>query len=436
MKTIGLKKLENVSVDSFVKHSQIKLRKGIYPFTKVVINLATKLISNRSIVVDRRPELDDDNYIFASTHYYTEDIEALLGSLDRNAWALMGTTDQIENNPKMYGAWLNGMIYVDRNDNNSRKESLLKMQHILNNNASIAIFVEGGWNNKENMLCMNPFSGAYYLATKCDKKVVPVSSVRSEIDNKIHVLYGDPIDLSLYKANDTDSEKVKLAKKLVANSIIRDALSSLKYELLDKYTKKVKRASLNDDAREEYLDVRLREYMKSYWSSKECIQDELVEYKPKYTLDIEKTKQTLKELRQYETSIHKELDECDIEQFEKDNLFKLLKFMDPDEAFRIIGIIKEKKYVNYDYLNKAKKNNVEYLAQSIELKPIVTEHEVMTFLRNVNINSDNASSLISSKIRYDEEEEEKERYSLRNYIENNYELIKLEKKKIKKKSNK
>ena len=122
MKTIGLKKLENVSVDSFVKHSQIKLRKGIYPFTKVVINLATKLISNRSIVVDRRPELDDDNYIFASTHYYTEDIEALLGSLDRNAWALMGTTDQIENNPKMYGAWLNGMIYVDRNDNNSRKE--------------------------------------------------------------------------------------------------------------------------------------------------------------------------------------------------------------------------------------------------------------------------------------------------------------------------
>ena len=105
------------------------------------------------------------------------------------------------------------------------------------------------------------------------------------------------------------------------------------------------------------------------------------------------------------TSIHKELDECEIEQFEKDNLFKLLKFMDPDEAFRIIGIIKEKKYVNYDYLNKAKKNNVEYLAQSIELKPIVTEHEVMTFLRNVNINSDNASSLISSKIRYDEEEE-------------------------------
>ena len=32
--------------------------------------------------------------------------------------------------------------------------------------------------------------------------------------------------------------------------------------------------------------------------------------------------------------------------------------MDPDEAFRIIGIIKEKKYVNYDYLNKAKKKLV------------------------------------------------------------------------------
>ena len=197
MKTIGLKKLENVNVYEFTSPLKMKLRRMIYPFTRLIINTNTKLISGKNVIVDRRPNLSkDEQVIFASTHSYTEDIESALGSLDRNAWVLIGTKDQIENNFKMYGAWLNGMIYVDRKDDSSRKESLDKMKYILNNGSSILIFPEGGWNNKENELCMNLFGGAYYLSSECDKKVVPMSSIVSEKDNQIHVLYGDPIDLS------------------------------------------------------------------------------------------------------------------------------------------------------------------------------------------------------------------------------------------------
>ena len=121
MKTIGLKRLENVNVDKFTNEHKMRIRRILFPLTRFIIRTDTKLNSAKDVVVDERPQLNkDEQYIFASTHYYTEDIEAAIGTLDRNAWVLMGTKDQIENNYKMYGAWLNGMIYVDRKNDKSR----------------------------------------------------------------------------------------------------------------------------------------------------------------------------------------------------------------------------------------------------------------------------------------------------------------------------
>ena len=69
------------------------------------------------LVIEDRPILDSTKqYIFVPTHYFTEDAIGMFASLDRQAYMLMGTTDQIENNPLLLAALMLGFFHVDRMD--------------------------------------------------------------------------------------------------------------------------------------------------------------------------------------------------------------------------------------------------------------------------------------------------------------------------------
>ena len=436
MKTIGLKKLENVNVYEFTSPLKMKLRRMIYPFTRLIINTNTKLISGKNVIVDRRPNLPkNEQVIFASTHSYTEDIESALGSLDRNAWVLIGTKDQIENNFKMYGAWLNGMIYVDRKDDSSRKESLDKMKYILNNGSSILIFPEGGWNNKENELCMNLFGGAYYLSSECDKKVVPMSSIVSEKDNQIHVLYGDPIDLSLYKVRKNDSEFLKDIKKMAACTIIRDSMASLSYELIEKYTNPVSRDELPTDVHKYHSDNRLREYMKTRWSSHSDIKNELTEYKPKVYLGQSDISSELEKVQEYEKLIYDCLfygiTECAVSYGDAVLLYNKLKFAsDSENAITLMSKLKST-FFSCDVVDQVLSIEVdskEPFIRDIEVKEKVDPDEVWAFVDNVHLGPDNAESIAKTVVQIRQSKEDEKAYRLDNYIDNNYYILKLEKK--------
>ena len=134
MKNKGLKNVKISNVDNFTTDTGMKLRRVIgKPLRKVL-----KMAAGKKVVIDRYPKLEkDEQYIFASTHYFNEDIIAGMAAIDRSAYALIGTTDQVDNNPLMYAAWLYGLIYVDRNDPESRKQSVLKMAKVLNNGSSV-----------------------------------------------------------------------------------------------------------------------------------------------------------------------------------------------------------------------------------------------------------------------------------------------------------
>ena len=149
MSSFGLKNVQVVNSENFTSNMGIKMRRIINKPLKGVLKVAT----GKKIIIDRYPELEkDEQYIFASTHYFNEDIIAGMAALDRPAYVLIGTTDQVENNPLMNAAWLYGLIYVDRLNTESRKDSVKKMERILNNGSSILMFPEGGWNNTENLL--------------------------------------------------------------------------------------------------------------------------------------------------------------------------------------------------------------------------------------------------------------------------------------------
>lgn len=184
MKNIGIQWVKDANVDNFTSSFGIKLRQIINPFLRKIL----KLVCPKSIIVENKFDLlPKKQYIFVSTHYFTEDVISCLASIDRNIYFLCGTTNQIENNRQMYAGYINGLIYVNRKDKNSRQDSIFKMERILNAGSSILIYPEGGWNNTENVLVQRLFSGPYILSEKTQIPVVPISIYNDETKNNIYV---------------------------------------------------------------------------------------------------------------------------------------------------------------------------------------------------------------------------------------------------------
>lgn len=263
-RNIGLKRLEIANIDNFTSNAGIKLRRMFFPAFKQVLRLAVK----RDIHFEGEyPALEKDKpYIFVSTHSFDEDIIASIASLDRNAYILMGTTDQIEHNPQMYAAWLNGMIYVDRTDKQNRHDAVSKMEKVINQGSSVLIFAEGGYNNSENLLCLEPFSSPWILSQKTGAQVVPLASFNSLNSNDIYIRFGKPIDLSIYD-------------KKEARTVLRDQLASLVYPIMEEHAPRVKRSELGSDPRLDYMEERRQVYKKLKWT-RDIWDEELTQYIP------------------------------------------------------------------------------------------------------------------------------------------------------------
>lgn len=276
MKNKGLKNVKISNVDNFTTDTGMKLRRVIgKPLRKVL-----KMAAGKKVVIDRYPKLEkDEQYIFASTHYFNEDIIAGMAAIDRSAYALIGTTDQVDNNPLMYAAWLYGLIYVDRNDPESRKQSVLKMEKVLNNGSSVIMFPEGGWNNTENLLCQRLFAGPYVLSQLTGKKVVALSTFSDPESDTIHIMASDPIDMT----NMSKEEALEL---------LRDTMATMMYEEIEKYSTPYERSKYYEDIHMQHMESRRKEYLKEKWT-RDVWDEELTVYKPKDITTAEEVRASL-----------------------------------------------------------------------------------------------------------------------------------------------
>lgn len=270
MKNYGILKYSNVGVDDFTSETGIKIRRELNPVLRVVFKAATK----GNVIIENYPKLEKDcQYIFVSTHNFVEDSIANLSVIDRNAYLLFGTTDQLKVNKEMYAAWANGFIYVDRQNNVSRKEALLKMKRVLDSGTSVLIFAEGGFNNSENLLCLKLFASPYILSKQTGIKVVPIAPFYEPGTNDIYINAGEPLDLT------------KFDDKKEALTLLRDNLATLLYENIFKYASRIKRQELGDDPRLDYMESRRKEYLKTNWT-KDVWDEELTQYLDDYDKEI------------------------------------------------------------------------------------------------------------------------------------------------------
>lgn len=192
-------------------------------------------------------------YIFVSTHSFCEDINAALSIMDRNAYLVLGSTDQIKYNRQAYGPWLNGMVPVDRLDPISRQNLLLKEERILNAGTSLLVFIEGAYNNTENKILEEFYSGPIRLAKKTGASIVPLASFREYGSSNIYITADRPIEWKMISKNEG---RVQL----------RDKLATLMFELWKHHASRIKRLDLPHNCRDKFMEERKREYLKNKWT--------------------------------------------------------------------------------------------------------------------------------------------------------------------------
>ena len=277
-KNFLLQRVKYSNAQTFTTNLGIKIRSKIYKPLQVPLRMATdgNIILESIRMEDGRSIINVEKdlsylhlekgvpYIFASTHSFNEDINAALSILDRNAYLLLGSTDQVENNIQAHAVWTQGMVYVNRMDEHSRKESIKKMIRLLDAGTSVLIFPEGSYNNTENLLVGQLFNGPYTLAqiTRC--KVVPMASFREHGSSNIYITVGEPMDFS-----NVSKEEYK--------ETLRDTLASMMFELWYHHAGHIKRSELTGDYRTRFMEERKSEYLKNPWT-RDVWDEEIVEY--------------------------------------------------------------------------------------------------------------------------------------------------------------
>lgn len=97
---------------------------------------------------------------------------------------------------------INGVVYVNKFDKESKKKAKLEMMRLLLSEKSVTIFPESAWNLSPNKLHLPLYMGFIDMAKKTGKPIIPVVQEyyydNSKLDGierikKVHVVYGNPI---------------------------------------------------------------------------------------------------------------------------------------------------------------------------------------------------------------------------------------------------
>lgn len=244
----GLVKAKNYDVERFTTNFGIRFRRFVHPLIHFIIRVTV----DRPVEIVQYPKLEKGTpYLFCAGHSFPGEIASNLSVIDRNAWVLMGTTDQVDHNPQMLAGWANGLIYVDKLNPESRKESMKKMKRILRAGSSVLMFPEGVLNNSENLLCMPVYPGFYHIAQETGVKVVPIVSHAEHGAKKILVAAGEPMDICGKEKNEAMDE-------------LRDALATLRFHLIERLPG-LDRSSLSGDIHLQHLIKRRDTYLETKW---------------------------------------------------------------------------------------------------------------------------------------------------------------------------
>ena len=293
-KNIFLTESKNLDAEHFTTKRGVKMRKAAYP----ILNAIIKRANGKKCILVSYPKLDkNENYIFTAGHSFPGDIGSNLSVIDRNVYTLIGTTDQVDHNPQMYFLWANGLIYVNKLNQESRKESYKKMVRVLKLGTSVMLFPEGVLNNTENLNCGTLYPGFYHLASETGKKIVPIVANYNHEENVVLIAAGEPISVENKLKDETRREVRDVLATLRFNlsrmsteqaKSLKRVLTPSEFEKLNQNLQvELKRTSLEGDIHLKYMELRKRIYNEVKWTSGDCWEEEIMYYKEHDVTDFE-----------------------------------------------------------------------------------------------------------------------------------------------------
>ncbi len=239
------------TADNFTTKLGMNIRKIIHPLVKFIVkkSMVKENIILKNIKLDKKTP-----YIFVPTHSFDEDLKTTVASIDRNAYLVLGLTEQIKYNPDMYMTYLgSGMIHIFKDSKPSRRAAREKMEKVLKNNNCVIIYPEGAFNHSQNALMLDLYDSIFDLAKKTGAKIVPITSYSRYDLDKIYTVLSDPMSVEGYK----EEEKEKFMETL------KDELATQMWLLWESYAPKVKRENLGTI--EDYYHERMHEYLGVLW---------------------------------------------------------------------------------------------------------------------------------------------------------------------------
>ena len=155
---------------------------------------------------------------------------------------------------------LNGAVWVDRKDKNSKASSKEKMQSVLEKGHSLCIFPEGTWNLRPSLPVLPLYWGIVDVAKQSGVPVVPMCFEYRE--RECFVKYGEAFTVS------AEEDKAEVIGKL------RDTFATLKWDIWEGFPTE-DRKDIPEEYWEKEIERRLKEYKKlDYAYEMSCVREE------------------------------------------------------------------------------------------------------------------------------------------------------------------
>ncbi len=245
--------IHSTNEKNFTSRFGMNMRKIFHPVVRFVVNSSA---TKENIFVKKAKLKKRVPYIFVPTHSFDDDLKTTVGSIDRNAYLVLGLTEQLKFNPEMYFSYIGtGMIHVFKDSKVSRKNAFEKMKRVINNKNSIIIYPEGAYNHSQNKIMLDLYDSIFFLAKETGAEIVPIASYSRYDYDKIYTIIDEPISVSGYE----------IENKKEFMTMLRDKLATNMWYLMEDYAPKVKRSELGVDALEEFYYDRMHEYLGVLW---------------------------------------------------------------------------------------------------------------------------------------------------------------------------
>lgn len=185
------------------------------------------------------------NKIYVMNHSNKHDAPVACESIDEHVFILVGK-QPLELLDRIF-FFLNGVVYVDRKDKESKRRGSEKMLQILRRGNSLLLCPEGTWNMTPSKPMLPLNWGVIDLARKANVPIIPL--VIEYTSNLCLVKFGDPIYI------DHDADKTEAIQHL------EDVMATLKWDIWESFPIEKRSERLKDEFELE-MQKRVADYPK------------------------------------------------------------------------------------------------------------------------------------------------------------------------------